>query len=450
MKSYINKFLIVTVAILGFTACSDELELEPAQSISETLALSTPENIQAVLIGAYDEVGVDDLFGGETLRNSELLAASDELLWAGTFNAPREMFNKNMVAVNNDAGEVWLEAYQTINIVNNILSALDIFTDQAQADVVEGEAKFIRALLYFELVKFYGLPYEVGGGNSQLGVPLVLTPTRGITAENNVSRNTVEEVYTQVLNDLGDAITNLPPSNGVFATSGAAQALRARVHLQMGNYTSALADANAVIGSGDYQLELGAFADAFNNDANSSEDIFAMQVSSQDGVNAMTTYWATPQFGGRDGDIIVQAPHLALYPVGDDRGAFFYNDGGTFTSKYTNQFANVPVIRLAEMYLIRAECNVRLSSAVGDTPLNDLNLLRTRANAPLLVAATLNDVLLERRLELAFEGHRLHDIKRLQQNVGTFAYNAPELVFPIPQREMDANPGLAGQQNPGY
>ncbi|WP_425389604.1 RagB/SusD family nutrient uptake outer membrane protein [Ekhidna sp.] len=450
MKLHINKFLIVTVALLGFTACSDELELEPAQSISESLALSTPENIQAVLIGAYDEVGVDDLFGGETLRNSELLAATDELLWAGTFNAPQEMFNKNMVAVNGDATEVWLEAYQTINIANNILSALDVFTDQAQADVVEGESKFIRALIYFELVKFYGLPYEAGGGNSQLGVPLVLTPTRGISEENNVGRSTVEEVYAQILSDLNDAVTNLPPSNGIFATSGSAQALRARVHLQMGNYASALADANAVINSGEYQLEMGSFADAFNNDANSTEDIFAMQVSSQDGVNAMTTYWATPQFGGRDGDIIIEPAHLALYPAGDDRGAFFYNDGGTFTSKYTNQFANVPVIRLAEMYLIRAECNVRLSSATGDTPLNDINRLRTRANAPLLAAVTVNDVLLERRLELAFEGHRLHDIKRLQQNVGTLTYDAPELVFPIPQREIDANPALANQQNPGY
>ena len=449
MKSYINKFLIVSVSFLAITACSDELELEPAQSISETVALSTPENVQAVLIGAYDELGVGNLFGGETLRNSELLAATDEILWAGTFNAPREMFNKNMVSVNGDASGVWLDAYQTINMANNILDGLSIFTDQAAADITEGEAKFIRAMLYFELVKFYALPYEAGGGNTQLGVPLVLTPTRGITAENNVSRNTVEEVYTQILADLGDAVSNLPSSNGVFATSGAAQALRARVHLQMGNFAAALADANAVINSGDYQLELGSFADAFNNDANSSEDIFAMQVSSQDGTNSQTTFWATPQFGGRDGDIIVQPAHLALYPVGDDRGAFFYNDGGTFTSKYTSQFANVPVIRLAEMYLIRAECNVRGGTNVGDSPLNDLNVLRGRANAPALVAApTINDVLLERRLELAFEGHRLHDIKRTQVNVGTLTYDAPGLVFPVPQREMDANPNLV--QNPGY
>ena len=414
------------------------------------MALSTAENVQAVLNGAYDEVGVSDLFGGETLRNSELLAATDEIQWAGTFNAPREMFNKNMLTVNGDVSEVWLEGYETINIVNNVLSALGVFTNQADADRVEGEAKFIRALIYFEFVKFFGLPYEAGGGNSQLGVPIVLTPTREVSESDNVSRNTVEEVYSQVLSDLNDAISLLPESNDVYATSGAAQALRARVHLQMGSFSSALSDANAVIASGNYDLELGSFADVFNNDSNSDEDIFALQVNAQDGVNSMNTYFATPQFGGRDGDILIEDAHIALYPVGDDRGAFFYMDGDRFTSKFTNQFGNVPIIRLAEMYLIRAECNVRAGSSTGDTPLNDINLLRGRANAPTLTAVTLDEVLFERRLELAFEGHRLHDIRRTQGTIGSMAYDAPELVFPIPQREIDANPVLATQQNPGY
>ena len=448
MKSYIYRIAFLIAGVFIMTSCDDQLELEPAQSISEDVALSSAENVQAALIGAYDEVGVSDLFGGETLRNSELLAATDELLWAGTFNAPREMFNKAMQTVNGDAAEVWLEGYETINMTNNILSALDVFDDASEANRVEGEAKFIRALIYFELAKFFGLPYEAGQSNTQAAVPLVLEPTRSITEESNVTRNTVEEIYAQVLSDLGDAITNLPATNGAFASAGSAQALRARVYLQMGNYTAALADADAVISSGDYSLEAN-FADAFNRDANGAEDIFSMQVSSQDGINSMNTYYATPQFGGRDGDIIVEAAHLALYPAGDDRGAFFYVDGGeNFTSKFTSQFANVPVIRFAEMYLIRAECNVRGTSNVGDTPLNDINALRNRANAPVLAAVTLNDVLLERRLELAMEGHRLHDIKRTQASVGTLAYNANELVFPIPERELNANPNMT--QNPGY
>lgn len=439
---------IISVTLL-FASCSEELDPQPAQSISEELALSNPENIEAVLVGAYDELGVNDLFGGNTLRNSELLAATNEILWAGTFNGPAEMFDKQMQVVNGDVAEVWLEGYETINVVNNVLSGLEFFEDQDRANAVEGGAKFIRALVYFELVKFFGLPYESGITNSQLGVPLVLQPTRELGPDSRVARNTVEEVYNQIIADLDDAVDKLPASNDVFATSGAALALRSRVMLQMGDFSSALADADAVISSGSYSLVTSSYADVFNRSDNSSEDIFALQVSSQDGVNSLNTFWATPQYGGRDGDIIVLDNHVALYPVGDDRGSFFYEDGGRFTSKFIDQFGNVPVIRLAEMYLIRAECNVRLGTPfVGDDPLNDINLVRGRANAPLLGAVTLPDVLLERRLELAFEGHRLHDIKRTGGTVGAITYNSGQILFPIPAREINANTAL--EQNDFY
>lgn len=443
------KAIIIVVSVL-LSACDDKLDLSPAQEIDEKDALSSLENVQAVLIGAYDELGVNDLFGGETLRNSELLGGDGELLWAGTFNAPREMFNKNMQTVNGDATEVWLEGYETINMVNNVLSALDIINDADDRNRLEGESKFIRAMVYFELVRFFALPYEAGQTNNQFGVILKTDPTRGFSESDFVGRNSVEEIYTQIINDLTDAIAVLPEDNGVFTNVDAATALRARVHLQMGNFSAARNDANSVIEAGNYSL-VDNIADAFNQDANTSEDLFAIQVSTQDGVNSMNTYFATPQFGARDGDIEILDAHVDLYPDGDDRGALFYEDGGRqFTSKFTNQFANVPILRLAEMYLIRAEGNVRLGETIGDTPLNDINEVRGRSNAPALTTVDLDDVLYERRLELAFEGHKIHDIRRLQLSVGGFPYDAPELLFPIPQREIDANPGLDGQQNPGY
>lgn len=428
-------------------ACDDNLEIEPAQAIRDDLALSSPQNVKAVLIGAYDELGVSDVFGGETMMNSELLGGNGEILWQGTFNAPREIFNKNIQTVNDNVTEVWLESYETINITNNVLSALDVFTDTEEKDQVEGEAKFIRAIAYFELVKFFAQPYESGQTNTQAAVPLVLEPTRVLSSDNEVGRNTVEEVYAQVISDLNDAVAKLPESNSFFATRGAAEALLARVYLQMGEFASARDLANSVIESGNYDLE-GDFANAFNQDANPDEYIFAMQVSTQDGLNQLNTFFATPQFGARDGDIGILDAHLELYPEGDARGEFFYEDGGTFTFKYTSQYANIPVIRLAEMYLIRAEANLQEGTSVGAAPLDDLNTLRARANAPLLTDAILQDVYLERRLELAFEGHKIHDIKRLKQNVGEFTYDANELVFPIPQREINVNPNLS--QNPGY
>jgi hypothetical protein len=147
----------------------------------------------------------------------------------------------------------------------------------------------------------------------------------------------------------------------------------------------------------------------------------------------------------------VRPEHIALYEAGDARKTFFSNSGGSdYTSKHNSRFANVRVIRLAEMYLIRAEANFRLGTTVGDSPLNDVNRIRTRAGLPALTAGelTLARILRERKLELAFEGQALHDIKRLQGTVGGLPWNSPKLVFPIPEREIIANPNLT--QNEGY
>jgi len=91
-----------------------------------------------------------------------------------------------------------------------------------------------------------------------------------------------------------------------------------------------------------------------------------------------------------------------------------------------------------------------LNTSVGDTPLNDYNMTHVRAGLPAAESVTLDDILLERRLELAHEGFKLHDVKRLKLNVGTLPYNDPKLVYPIPAREIAANPKLKDQQNEGY
>nr|WP_281171861.1 RagB/SusD family nutrient uptake outer membrane protein [Eisenibacter elegans] len=106
------------------------------------------------------------------------------------------------------------------------------------------------------------------------------------------------------------------------------------------------------------------------------------------------------------------------------------------------------IMRLAEMYLIRAEANFRLGTGSGATPLEDLNRIRNRAGLASLLSVTLDNILLERRLELAFEGVRIHDIKRLQGVTGTFLWNDNRLVLPIPLRETNANPNL--KQNLGH
>lgn len=100
------------------------------------------------------------------------------------------------------------------------------------------------------------------------------------------------------------------------------------------------------------------------------------------------------------------------------------------------------------MYLIRAEANFRLNTTIGATPLDDINLIVERSKLDALTSVTLEDILLERRKELAHEGFKIHDMKRNKQDVGSLPYNDPKLVFPIPFRETQANSNL--KQNDGY
>jgi hypothetical protein len=160
----------------------------------------------------------------------------------------------------------------------------------------------------------------------------------------------------------------------------------------------------------------------------------------------MNTFFANSDFGGR-GDIYIEPAHFDYYDAGDVRRELFYEDD-LRTGKWNNQFGNVNIIRLSEMYLTRAEANLVAGTSIGATPLNDVNVIRTRAHAPTFGSITLTDILNERHIELAFEGHLIHDLKRTQRSVGSLAFNAPKLIFPIPNRERLLNPDLA--QNDGY
>jgi tetratricopeptide (TPR) repeat protein len=444
-----GSLLSFAVLMALFSGCNKYLDLEDPQSLSYTIALSSDEMVKSVLNGAYSQFAVNTLYGGNILRNSELLAGNGEIEYVGTIPEPRDMFNKTMFAAMNEVNEQWRTSYAVINTVNNILNALSV-VNEADRDRVEGEALFLRGLIYFDLVRFYAQQYQSGISDTQLGVPLVLAPTFEINAGSFVNRNTVEEIYDQIIADLTTASGILPENNGVYASSGAANALLARVYLQKGDFEKARDTANAVIQSGDYSL-LSNYADVFNNDNNSREDIFATQITAQDRISAMTEFFSVAAYGGRDGDIMILQEHLDLYADGDKRkDLFFFGNGAMRSGKWNNKFGVINLFRLSEMYLTRAECNYRLGTMTGATPLDDYNAIHTRAGLPAAASITLEDILLERRLELSFEGFRIHDVRRLHENVAAYPYNDPKLVFPIPARELEANPSLRTEQNPGY
>lgn len=439
-----NKIIIFFLCLVTLISCNKKLDISPTESVDEINALNTSSGVLTALNGAYFDLGGINLYGGEIFLYSDLLGDAGEIRWNGTFQGLTQIYNKSIPKNNGFISNTWLQGYRTINDVNNILSAISV-VDATAKDRVEGEAKFIRGSIYFDLVRMYAKAWNDGTPSNNLGVPIVLTPTRGISADNSLPRNKVSEVYDQVIKDLTEAEAKLPAKNGSYATKYSAAAMLARVYLQKADYASAIKAASRVIASGNYTLNA-KFSDVFPFSSsapvgNTSEDIFAMQVNLTQGANRFYTFYSP----NSRGDIDIKPAHLALYETGDSRKAFFNTNGGSvFTNKHNSRYANVRILRLAEMYLVRAESNFRLGTTDGDTPLNDLNKIRNRAGLSSLNIAdlNLNSILKERKLELSFEGQTLHDIKRTQGNVGLLPWNSPKLVLPIPEREIIANPNL--------
>lgn len=445
-------FAAAALILVLLPGCDGILDLEPQQSISDEVALSSPSAVETALIGVYDVLGDADLFGGRFMLMADLLGDEGDLNWTGTFSQPREVWSKSILIDNSMVASQWIDSYRAINIANNVLGSLDVFEDDAQRNRVEGEARFARALLYHQLVRFFGRAWHDGDPASNLGVPIVTEPTREITDEARLPRNTVAEVYAQVIDDLTAAKNLLPVDNGPFAETWTASAVLARVYLDQRRWSDAATEASRVIEESEYTLAP-TYAAAFNNQTDGPEYVFATQVSPQDGANSLNEFYGNVDPGPGRGDINMTEQHEARYEEGDARADMLYVDGDGFTrtAKWIQGASgnvNIPIIRLAEMYLTRAEANLRGGTTIGADPVDDVNAIRDRATLDLVTTVTVQDVIDERRLELAFEGHRIFDAKRNEESIDGLAWDSPRLVYPIPRRELDANPIL--DQNEGY
>jgi len=454
MKNIVLGLLAASLLTGGLAGCNGKLNVQPTSSIDASTALNTSTDVQAALIGCYTGLQNSASYGGYIQLMSDLLGDNGDEAFVGTFNDPQQAQRKSLLITNTFVSNIWINDYDVINRANNVLANLDKLDTPAKKASAEGEAKFIRSLVYFDLVRLYARAWNDGPPASNPGVPLVLTPTSTVTDASKVSRNTVAEVYAQILTDLTTAETALPVTNGVFANRAAAAGLLSRVYLQQGDFANAANAANRAIASGKYSLNAN-YADNFVSTSstlgNSPEDIFAIQFSSQSGTNQLNVFYSVT----RRADVNVLPQFVArLEPSDTRRGLLVTNATATYTRKYDVLYGNIKLMRLAEMYLTRAEANFRAGTTVGAAPLADINAVRTRAGLAPLTTLTLDAILKERRLELAFEGFRLGDLKRNQESAfdpltnTTYAWNSPKLVFPIPLREINANSNLV--QNAGY
>ncbi|TGE10388.1 RagB/SusD family nutrient uptake outer membrane protein [Hymenobacter fodinae] len=452
---------------LGLASCDKQLDIDPYQSVDAATALNNETNVGSAVVGMYARLDDPNLYGTNLILVPELMAVNNYIRFQGSFQNYIQLANRTTNAQNTSAEGIWRAAYQAINQANLIIDALPVVSTANLKSQYEGEARFVRADMHFELVRLYAKQYQVGGGNSQLGIPINLVPVKSVEEASTLQpRATVEQVYAQVIEDLTKAIALLPKNNGTRASSYTAKALLARVYLQQGNFAQAGTLADDVIKNSGKALSP-TLQSVFTN-RNSSETLLEIQQNDQNNAgtsnSGLATHFASIGQLGR-GDIQVLPAFAAQYEPTDARGeaALLYVGTGTRagvlrSGKWTTYGQNIPVIRLAEMYLIRAEAAFR----AGDTPaaLADINRIRTRSGATPLIATQLSlaTILRERQLELAFEGFRIHDLKRTGTDIfipatgsnpaTTFPITSDRLVLPIPFRETNVNTTLV--QNPGY
>ena len=475
MKQKLIIIITVPVLLLIFSACNKKLDIIPTQTLSSGAAVKTESDIEGILNGAYDGIQSTSSYGGDIQMMGDIWANRFYLRFRGTFNGLLQLASitstSNVLLVDNGwATSLWGNAYRTINTCNIILENLSLVTSSTTTkDNIEGQALFIRGSLYFELVRLYGKAWGDGDNNTNLAVPLILTSTPfevdKLTDANYPSRATVAQVYAQAKADLQRAATLMGSNLSSRASKWAAMAQLSRIALMQGDYATARDMADAVIQSAQYSMAV-QFNDLWFNFINfggvaPKEYVFYIRITTQDGTNGLNTYYgqtvgSIPGTAGR-GDLDVQLNWVNLHEVGDVRRTYIQSgsSGRRLTRKHLDRFGHVPVIRLAEMYLTRAEANFRLGTNVGNPPVNDVNIIRNRVGLGSLGSVTLDDILKERRLELAWEGHFLHDNKRLRlsmpgsnPSLNAVPWNSPRLIMPIPQREMDVNKNLV--QNEGY
>ncbi|MBK8966514.1 MAG: RagB/SusD family nutrient uptake outer membrane protein [Saprospiraceae bacterium] len=446
--------------ILFMFSCSKELELNPFQSLSTGEALADLPSMKTAVFGAYDAIQSLGYYGREYLVMPETEA---NLVYLSIANSNRFIpsYTYLWIPADGDITDFWNLAYAAILRANNVINNIDALEgDAAEKNQIKGEALAIRALAHFDLVRFFAKQYTNGNPSTDLGVPIVLE-----ASISEPPRNTVEQVYTQVIADLTTA-KGLLRDEGIYRFSpNAVEALLARVYLYKGDWANAETAAGNVIGAG---YELADDVVAMFAGPGSSEEIFTLrnEMSENRGSDNLGNIYIPAGYG----DIRVTTDLMDLYEPGDSRAnlIFQHTNGEFYQSKFIEQDGVVglhspKLLRVAEMYLIRAEARFRQNAADPDV-LSDLNAIRLKRGATQMMSLPngINDILAERHRELAFEGHTAFDywrtgtkMVRQQCNTGLEVSGVCEIeandfrtVHPIPQREMDVNQSMI--QNDGY
>lgn len=495
-NSYKMKMVVCALLMVVLGACDSLIEVEPRAQVDANGVLSTPDAIQAGINSVYARLRSERNYGRDLLAVAEALSDN-----AVTTNNSGRLINENR-NVSLSHLTHWQNSYAAINEINITLEAISVlnFTPapaQTTVDSWNGQLKFLRALYYHDLLRGYA--YDPGtevSAQDMGGVPLILTPitTAAAASAATLPRNPTAEVYAQVYSDLNDAIALLPANANAnvsyTATRAAAHSLLSRVALYNKDYATAISNASSSIALVGSTLSGANYVSAWRSSTN-NESIFEVKFQDANeniGVNtSLQTSFTTSQTistlatQGGFGDLVpiaalrtligITGPvpgsgtvgqictgtdvRAQLYVIGPGRGSGPKVECIKFIGKNgIVNLDNVPVIRKAENLLNRAEAYAATGTndALALADVNTLRAARGLANVNLTGAALLTEILNQRRVEFAFEGHRWFDLKRR----GTDILKTPENILSadfrrlanIPQREIDANANLV--QNFGY
>lgn len=497
----------------GMSSCVNNwLDVTPTDRIEDTPgAIKNSSDLASLRIGMYSALkgssSLTDYYGHDMFMYGDVRGEDLQANVKGNSSSRAKFYYQMTYTVasqfSGGAG-IWHTPYIVISRANRIINAAengslqDKDDEDAKAAIAQydAEAKVLRAMAHFDLARVYGKTYTEDNGAS-LGVPVV---TSILASEAQLPRNTVKEVYTQVLKDLTEAISSnaLPKSKTQgYINQWAAEALLTRVYLTMGDYKNALITAEDIINNSPYELwtskqYVAAWSKGDTNHTN--ELLFEMPMNdSNDWTDREGIAYGYAPNGSGYGDVVATRSFVDLLqadtsdvrnhvfitsPAKNAKDYAVYGDTAVFLNKmpaYNNdvRYANVPMLRLSEVYLSAAEAafksgdkttaakylNAIIDNRYGDKAAQEV----TAANI------TLERILLERRKELVGEGQRFFDAVRNNETITRYtsekdqgwhdildkdvqSYNRDyfKALPPIPQDEMDANPAMKGQQNPGY
>jgi len=468
--------IIAAISLLIFMpGCGNDWldEMKPQDSVETDKAINTDTEAEYAMNGIYSILRCYEYYGARYTYYAD--ATSEDMQARNDTKRVAKYYLFELNAVSSTAS-FWNYPYKAIRNANNVIAFTERFSESEMSDKlkdIKGQALTIRAMAHFDLVKVYGLPYTKNGGSS-LGVPIVI---ENLPSDATPSRNTVAEVYAQVIKDLEEASRYIgKDKNDVKLNWYGNQLLLARAYLYMDNNAKAYEVSSNLIDAAEKDKNYGltaaaAFPDMWKGDT--SPEYFFMLLNNAEEIEDSKEFvgYLTHRSGYDDLslssdyiDLLDEDPDDVRHKIIDKYRPKEYR---WYLQKYVSpdyKYSNIPVLRMAEAYLIAAEAAVKLGDNVN--ALKYLNVIQQRANPEKEITGevTLERVLTERRKELVGEGHRLYDAMRnnqvierkgashnsasLTNETRKFDWNYHKIILAIPKRETNVNPNII--QNEGY